>query len=94
MVSAKANRAARLALVYLSLVALSLTIGFVGDQSPLFLLAAFFLTLPWSATLDSYGFALVHGAADYRVAWYFVAFAAVNALIIYLIGKVIGRFWR
>ena len=79
-------------MIYSSLVATSLIIGFVGDQNPLFLLAAVFLTLPWSLSLmHYYGFSLVHGALGYDVALYFAAFAAVNAFIIYLVGKMIER---
>jgi hypothetical protein len=89
---AKTKLGVRLLMIYSSLVTISLIIGFAGDQSPLFLLVAVFLTLPWSLSLmPSYGFSLVHGALDYDVALYFVAFAAVNALIIYFIGKMIER---
>jgi len=81
-------------MIYSSLVAISLLTGFAGDQNPFFLLAAVLLTLPWSLSLmPSYGFSLVHGALDYNVAWYFAGFAAVNAFIIYLAGKVMKR-WR
>lgn len=79
-------------MIYSSLVAISLLIGFVGGQNPIFLFAAVFLTLPWSLSLmDTHGFSLVHGALGYDVALYFVAFTVVNAFIIYLIGKVIER---
>ena len=94
MVMAKAKLGVRLLVIYSSLVAISLLIGFAGDQNPLFLLAAVFLTLPWSLSLmSSYGFSLVHGALDYDVACYFAGFAAVNAFIIYLAGRMIER-WR
>lgn len=92
MVMAKANLGIRLLTIYSSLAAICLLIGFAGDQNPLFLLAAVFLTLPWSLSLmSSYGFSLVHGALDYGVASYFAGFAAVNAFIIYLIGKMLER---
>ena len=92
MVMAKATSGVKFPAIYSSLVAICLLIGFAGDQNPLLLLAAVFLTLPWSLSLmSSHGFSLVHGALDYGVAWYFVGFAAVNAFISYLAGKLLER---
>ena len=88
----KTKLGAKLLMIYSSLVAISLIIGFVGAQNPFFLFAAVFLTLPWSLSLmPSYGFSLAHGALGDEVALYFVAFAAMNAFIIYLLGKMIER---
>ena len=92
MAMAKAKLGVRLLMIYSSSVAISLLIGFAGDQNPLFLLAGVFLTLPWSFSLmPSYGFSLVHGALDYDVAWYFAGFAVVNASVIYIAGRMVER---
>jgi hypothetical protein len=81
----------KLVVIYTSVVITCLVIGFAGDQDPLWLLAAFFLTLPWSLVLAPYMWSLIHGALGGHVGLYFVACGAVNAFMIYTLGNAIGK---